>query len=120
MAFKDVYPVPYNWFVGDGGTKKITIAIADGASSGETIITGMNCLIKQILFVIPALEGSHTAELKIQNEDDKDLFTSGELAESTTHNILAERQVVGDISFKVESSGTETTGVTIYVYIYFS
>ncbi len=104
-----------------GGTKKITVTVAKEASSGETVVNGLNISLSQILFVVPALTGSHTAELKIQNEDDKDLFTSGELAESTTHTMLVSRRLVGDIAFKVETSGNEDdAAVTFYIYIYFN
>ena len=104
-----------------GGVKKISVTVAKDASSGETVVSDMNISLQQILFVVPALTGSHTAELKIQNEDNKDLFTSGELAESTTHTMLVSRRLVGDIAFKVETSGSETdAAITATIYLYFS
>lgn len=119
MSYQDIDERHYG-AIHKGGVKKITVTVAKDASSGETVLSGLNIDLSQILFVIPDLTASHTAELKIQNEDDKNLFTSGELAESTTHTMLVSRRLVGDIAFKVETSGAETTAaVTFDIYIYY-
>jgi len=104
-----------------GGVKKVTVTVAQNASSGETVVTDLNIETNQILFVTPALTSSNTAELKIQNEDNEDLYASGEKAESTTASLVITRRLVGDIAFKVETSASETVAaVEFTIYIYFS
>lgn len=120
MSYRDRDERPQG-YIHYGGVKKISVIVASGETSGETILEGLNINLAQIIFVVPNLTASHTAELKIQNEDDKDLFTSGELAESTTHTMLVSRRLIRDIAFKVETSGAESDGaVTINIYIYFN
>jgi len=102
-----------------GGVKKISVTVAKDASSGETVVA-MNLKTVQMLFVVPDLTSSHTAELLIQNEDNEDLYASTELGESTTHSLVVTRRLVGDIAFKVETSASETAAaVEFTIYIYF-
>jgi len=104
-----------------GGVKKITVTVAQNASSGETVISDLNIETNLILFVVPALTSSHTAELVIQNEDNENLYASGEKAESKTTNLAITKRLVGDIAFKVETSASETAAaVEFTIYIYFN
>ena len=120
MAYKDV---DRRKEVGSykGGVKKVTVTVAKNASSGETVVNDLNIETNQILFVVPNLTSSHTAELLIQNEDNEDLYASGDKAESLTTSLVVTRRLVGDIAFKVETSAAETAAaVEFTIYIYFS
>ncbi len=78
-----------------------------------------NGLTKQIVFKVPDLTESHTAELKILDEDANVLFASGEKAESETHVLTAERALCGTITLLVETSGNETADKAFDVTIYY-
>lgn len=77
-----------------------------------------NGLTKEIVFKVPALTDSHTAELKILDEDDNELFASGEKAESKTHILIAERALCGTLTLRIETSGNETADKVFDVTIY--
>lgn len=77
-----------------------------------------NGLTKEIVFKVPALTDTHTAELKILDEDDNELFASGEKAESETHVLIAERALCGTITLRIETSGNETADREFEVAIY--
>jgi len=120
MAYKDV---DQRNEVGayKGGVKKIIVDVAQNTSSGETVISDLNIETNQILFVIPELTSSNTAELLIQNEDNEDIYASTEKNEKTTSNLVVTRRLVGDIAFKVETSASETAAaVEFTIYIYFN
>ena len=77
-----------------------------------------NGLTKQIVFKVPDLTDSHTAELKILDEDSTELFAIGEKAESETHVLIAERALCGTIRVRIETSGNETVDREFEVTIY--
>ena len=101
------------------GRRKKTITL-DYVSAPAVIELDMpfNGLTKEIVFKVPALSDSHTAELKILDEDDNVLFASGEKAESETHVLIAERALCGTITLKIETSGNETADRAFDVTIY--
>lgn len=100
------------------GRKKLTVNVPVETAAGETDVP-MNCLIKQIQFTVPALTGSHTAELKLQDEDNNTLYASTEKAESTTHVLTVERALCGLVTFRVETSGAEDPTVNCTVTVYY-
>ena len=97
--------------------KTITLDYASAPAVIESDLA-FNGLTKQIIFKVPDLTDSHTAELKILDEDDNELFASGEKAESTTHTLVVERALCGTVTLRIETSGNETADKEFDVTIY--
>mgnify|MGYP000725221767 CR=1 FL=1 len=94
----------------------LTITISSGQSVAE-LDKDLAGRITRMLFVVPDLDDSNTAELKLQNADDENIFESGELAENTTHRLETSIDVVGTITFRVECSGAQTTSREFKIYV---
>ncbi|MBN2120696.1 MAG: hypothetical protein JW734_06545 [Candidatus Omnitrophica bacterium] len=77
-----------------------------------------NGVVKQIVFRVPVLTNDNTAELKILDEDDNELFASGEKEANKSHLLDAERALCGTITLRIETSGNETEDRTFEVVIY--
>lgn len=97
--------------------KTITLDYSTDPNSIEEDVE-FNGLTKQIVFKVPDLTDTHTAELKILDEDDNELFASGEKAESETHVLIMERALCGTITLLIETSGNETADKAFDVIIY--
>ncbi len=95
-----------------------TITVPSGDTNVELDVTDLLGLTRQIFFVIPDLDDSDTAELKLEDSDNYDLFTSGELAESTTHIINVERVMTGTITIRIECSGAQASDRDFVVTFY--
>ena len=93
---------------------KVTVTVADGTTSGETDVE-INGTLRRAHFVVPAL-GGDTAELKIEDEDNNDAFTSDELAQSLTHNLRMDEDVAGTVTFRVETSGAVSGDKSFDIY----
>lgn len=90
------------------GRELITVTVDDGNANGETDVE-LNGIVKQVIFNIPALTGaSTTAELLFHNEDDDEVYASGERAEGTKHTLNFERPMCGIVTFRVEQSASQS------------
>ena len=99
--------------------QELDIVVASGATAGGVKEESLEIrgVLGRILFVIPDLDDSDTAELKIRNSDGEDDFTSGELAESTTHKMCMSLPLAGVKTFRVECSGAQAAARTITLYL---
>lgn len=95
--------------------------VMDVSSDATTITAGLpiNGLVQQIQFVVPDLDDTDTAELKILNSFDNEVYASGEKAESSTHIINVQRPVTKTMSLKIEASDTQSADRTFTVVIYY-
>ena len=94
----------------------IDITVLSGQANAE-IDKDLGGRITRILFKVPDLDGTDTAELKIQNSDNENLFESGELAESATHRLLLSVDLIGTITFRIECSGEQASDRAFKVYV---
>ena len=93
----------------------VTVTVPNGSAYGETdkIIHGT---VTRMIFKIPTLGGGDTAELKLQDIYNENHFTTGELAESTSHLIHTSLDFQEVVTFRVECSGDQTADTTFNVY----
>lgn len=85
------------------GAYKYTGTVSASASS-VNITIDIPMALKHVLFEVPALDASDTAELIILDADGKKIYESGELAMSTDHSIPVIRYLTGDESWSIETS----------------
>lgn len=104
------------------GRRLVTVTVASAATNAETQVPALNCEVTQIHFETPDLDDTDTAELKIQDEVDNNIFTSGELAENTSapaHVLQVLRTLVGDMTFRVECQGQQAAERAFHIYYYY-
>lgn len=94
---------------------KVGIKVTGGNTNAEADVR-LSGRITRMLFKVPNLDDTDTAELKLQNSDNEDIFASGELAESTTHKLETSVDVASTITFRVECSGSQTATRFFKVY----
>lgn len=97
-------------------TENITVASSGSSAESDAELNGIT---KQIIFVVPDLDDSDTAEVKLLDSNDYELYASGELAESTTHVINVERAMAQTTTIRVECSGTQAANRAFVVKIYY-
>ncbi|MCK5609019.1 hypothetical protein KAR91_44505 [Candidatus Pacearchaeota archaeon] len=91
------------------GKHKYTLTVLDTQSEiTEAINQYIRGTITQLLFVVPDLEGGGTATLSIIDEDGEEMYTSGALAESTTHKLTPNLDVTGRETFKIVTDVVQT------------
>ena len=100
------------------GRVKVTSTVLDTTAAIETDVA-VNGLTKQLHFIIPALDVTDTAELLLHDAEDNILYASGELAQSTSHVINAERALCGTITIRIETSTAQAADRAFTVYIYY-
>jgi len=94
----------------------LTIKVPSGGSSAE-VNKDLSGRITRILFKVPDLDSTNTAELKLQNSDDEEIYASGELSENITHRLEVSIDVIGTITFRIECSGSQSADRTFKVYV---
>ena len=96
----------------------VSVVVENGNSSAESDIT-VEGYINQILFNTPSIDGGGaTAEIKILNENDKERYASGELAESSDHVINREMRLSGTTTISIETSISVGADKTFAIEIY--
>lgn len=115
MAVSNINPGVHDRFV---GVNKVTVTILNGGANGETDLE-INGVIKQAIFNVPVLTGA-TAELLLVNEDDHNLYISGERAESTVHTLTFDRAFAGNLTVRAEANAAQSgSDATITVTLYY-
>ena len=97
----------------------ITIPTSDTISAG-TVSALINGVTSQIQFVVPTTEDTDTVEFKIQNSADREIFASGEKAESSTNIMNVERALQGTIDFVAEAQGTQSAAIDLVFEVYYA
>jgi hypothetical protein len=102
------------------GRVQKTVTVADGSATGETSFE-FNGIIKQVIWDVPELTDVNSAELKILDEDDNEIYASGERAENTKHTLTFERAVCGsptlEVTQNVAQSGADASHTVVIYYI---
>lgn len=95
--------------------KDVTVTVPNGSANGETDVT-IHGRLTRMIFKIPALGVGDTAELKLQDTNNENHFTTGELAESTSHLIHTSLDCQEVVTFRVECSGDQVADATFNIY----
>lgn len=94
----------------------LDVVVGADQDEGETDLA-INGWVSRLQFDVPDLDDSDTAELKLLDEDGDLLFASGELAKDTVYLIPVSLDLCGQVTFKVETSGSQTAQTSFKVKI---
>jgi hypothetical protein len=84
----------------------IVTATWDDDDTGDvTQAITVNGIIQKIVFVTPDATNAVTYQVQIQDNEDNEIFDSGELAEATTYTFSLHEPVTGTIDVVVGPSG---------------
>lgn len=92
-----------------------TIKVLSGATVGEVDIT-LNGRLEEYVLVIPVLDATTTATLKILDEDDQEWYASSAFALNTTQPIVVTRLLCGLTTFQVVCSIAQAANRTFTLY----
>lgn len=94
--------------------RKVAITVAQGATNAEADVV-INGTVYEILFVVPDLEATGAASLKLQDEDNKTWYDSGALAEAASHLFIVTRLLVGVTTIRIECNAAQTSAARNFV-----
>jgi len=85
----------------------IPITIADGQTVGSTIIY-LNGTITRLVLTLPDLDTDTTAKLTIENQDNKEIYDSGNQDDNGDTPLAVEGDVCGKQTFKITCTTAQT------------
>jgi hypothetical protein len=98
------------------GKRKFTLSVLNTESEKTLALNGLvRGTITRIVFEVPDLDGTGTATLSIIDEDGKELYSSGALAESTDHTLSVSEDVTGDETWKIVTDVAQTADRALVV-----
>lgn len=78
----------------------------------------VNGILRRVVFVVPALDSTHTASFTLKDADGYTAHTKAAVAQSTTDSENVEKAVSGDHTLTVDTSGAQTANRTFTVVLY--